>query len=203
MIFQNRVLVREVSQTIQVAFPCSMGVVFYFDCHAAWERNVCCLRHLPGENAIFSFFSTPPPREAQKSRKCTCLTFLSAPTREQRQPQNRQKTASCYPICELNHIFYYMEFSMRDTQRMHFSKRITTIKCLAYAQAMPHVLQQCDSRPEKTIKLQFERMVVAWQAWFQDVVSSRNWAGSWVWVKQKILCIWVSPTTWGRTPWPE
>ena len=44
---------------------------------------------------------------------------------------------------------------------------------------------------------------VAWSAWFQDVVSLWNWAGSWVWVKQNTLYKRIPPTTWGRRPWLE
>ena len=86
IIFETNVLAREVSQKSFLALPCCMGVVF-FDPHPAWECKKQLLQHLPGENAIFFIFSTPPQREAQKSSKCSSWTNLSAPRRQRRDPQ--------------------------------------------------------------------------------------------------------------------
>ena len=49
--------------------PMLHGTRFFFDCHAAWERDFSLLRHLPRENVIFFIFSTRPQRKAQKHRK--------------------------------------------------------------------------------------------------------------------------------------
>ena len=71
------ILAREVSQISVFAFPCCMGIVFFFDPHAAWERQKQLLRHLPNEKAIFFIFSTPPQREAQKWYECRFRTIVS------------------------------------------------------------------------------------------------------------------------------
>lgn len=71
------ILTREVSQISVFAFPCCMGVIFFFDPHAAWERQKQLLRHLPNEKAIFFIFSTPPQREAQKWYECRFRTIVS------------------------------------------------------------------------------------------------------------------------------
>ena len=68
-LWQTSIFAREVSQKSFLTFPCCMGLVFLFDCHAAWERDFSLLRHLPRENVIFFIFSTRPQRKAQKHRK--------------------------------------------------------------------------------------------------------------------------------------
>ena len=46
-----------------------MGSVFFFDSHAAWERQKRFLRHLPSENAIFSFFQHLPSGKLKNHEK--------------------------------------------------------------------------------------------------------------------------------------
>ena len=67
IMFQTIILALEVSQKLEIAFPCCMGVIVYFDSHAAWECDFSLLRHLPSENAIFLTFAARPQPEAQFS----------------------------------------------------------------------------------------------------------------------------------------
>ena len=60
IIFEASVFAREVSQKSILALPCCMGVIIFFDPHPAWECEKQLLRHLPSENAIFSFFRHLP-----------------------------------------------------------------------------------------------------------------------------------------------
>ena len=60
LIFEIRVLVREVSQKSKFAFPCCMGSVMLFDSRAAWECDFALLQHLLSEKALFSFFQHVP-----------------------------------------------------------------------------------------------------------------------------------------------
>ena len=51
--------------------PMLHGSRFFFDSHPAWECDFHTLRHLPSENAIFSFFQHLPSEKVKNDKKAT------------------------------------------------------------------------------------------------------------------------------------
>ena len=85
-----------------------------------------------------------------------------------------------------------MLFFIKNIIILHFVLVLTLFS--SFRKFMTFHMSKCHDRVS---------VCVAWSAWFQDVVSLCNWAGSWVWVKQNTLYKRIPPTTWGRMPWLE
>ena len=63
-LWKSRSRARGVAKTV-FGVPMLHGKHFFFDRHAAWECDLCLLRHLHSENAIFSFLPHVPSEKLE------------------------------------------------------------------------------------------------------------------------------------------